>query len=367
MGIIIAASLGLVCGFGIAWLICRKLPQEKIRGINYQRIEEEQNLFAAWQEEMEIRRREKELEIQQIEDRRKNSQQNYEDSNKKVDEILLELNSLQIQQGSLSAEVAHLQTQRADISNSIEQSKKDAEETAKTFYNQQMSLAIEQFDRAVEEAALRCQQNISDYDTIYSETLAEAMKGFQEQMAIFGEQSARASATLQELQNAIDVAVAAAKREEEMRQQQNFYRLIIPESDMNEIKQLRSVAPYHRDKEALNKVIWKVYYEKPYTDMIGRVLGAGVKTGIYKITNIENQMCYVGQAVNAADRWKQHIKRGLGAEAPTRNKLYPAMAEFGVENFTFELLEECSKDKLDQQEDFWQDFFHAKDYGYSIK
>jgi hypothetical protein len=43
-----------------------------------------------------------------------------------------------------------------------------------------------------------------------------------------------------------------------------------------------------RDKEALNKVIWKVYYEKPYTDMIGRVIGQGVKTGIYKITNIEN-------------------------------------------------------------------------------
>jgi len=42
-----------------------------------------------------------------------------------------------------------------------------------------------------------------------------------------------------------------------------------------------------------------------------------------------------------ADRWRQHIKRGIGAEPPTRNKLYPAMLAFGVENFTFELLEEC--------------------------
>jgi len=49
-----------------------------------------------------------------------------------------------------------------------------------------------------------------------------------------------------------------------------------------------------RDPEALNKVIWKVYYEKPYTDLIGRVIGTGVKTGIYKITNTINQMCYVG-------------------------------------------------------------------------
>jgi hypothetical protein len=67
---------------------------------------------------------------------------------------------------------------------------------------------------------------------------------------------------------------------------------------------LREVLPLLRDKEALNKVIWKVYYEKPYTDMIGRILGQTIKTGIYKITNMENQMCYVGQAVNVAERWR---------------------------------------------------------------
>jgi hypothetical protein len=79
-----------------------------------------------------------------------------------------------------------------------------------------------------------------------------------------------------------------------MREARNFYRLNIPESDLHEISQLRAVEPYLRDREALNKVIWKVYYEKPYTDLIGRVLGVGVKTGIYKITCIENQKCYVG-------------------------------------------------------------------------
>ena len=101
--------------------------------------------------------------------------------------------------------------------------------------------------------------------------------------------------------------------------------------------------------------------------MIGRVVGSSIKTGIYKITNLKNNMCYVGQAVNVADRWKQHIKRGLGAEAPTRNKLYPAMVEFGVENFSFELIEECDRSLLDEREDYWQDYFKAKEFGYSIK
>ena len=90
-------------------------------------------------------------------------------------------------------------------------------------------------------------------------------------------------------------------------------------------------------------------------------------SGIYKITNIENQMCYVGQAANLADRWKQHIKRGIGAETPTENKLYPAMLKYGVENFTFEVIEECDRSMLNDREDYWQDYFHAKDFGYSIK
>ena len=43
------------------------------------------------------------------------------------------------------------------------------------------------------------------------------------------------------------------------------------------------------------------------------------------------------------------------------------MMSFGVENFTFEVIEECDRADLDAREDYWQDYFHAKDFGYSIK
>ena len=136
---------------------------------------------------------------------------------------------------------------------------------------------------------------------------------------------------------------------------------------MTEIYELRKITPTLKNSEPLMKAIWKIYYEKPYTDLVGRVVGNGKHTGIYKITNIENKMCYVGQAVDIADRWKTHIKRGIGAEAPGNNKLYPAMLSFGVENFTFEILEECDRSKLSEREDYWQDVCKAKEFGYSIK
>lgn len=174
-------------------------------------------------------------------------------------------------------------------------------------------------------------------------------------------------AALQECEAKVASAIEASKRAKEMEEKQDFYRVVISAEDQEEIKRLRAVASYLRDPTALYKVIWKVYYENPTSDMIGRVLGDTQKTGIYKITNLKNQMTYVGQAIFAQNRWRQHIRRGVGADPPTRNKLYPAMFEEGVENFTFELIEECDESLLDSREDFWQDFFKSKTYGYSIK
>ncbi len=195
----------------------------------------------------------------------------------------------------------------------------------------------------------------------------EAVQEYQEAIAEKQRKLNYLTTQLEIKQVDVNLAVEAAQRKMEMENKQDYYRVCLSEEDVAEIKRLREVLPYLRDKTPLNKVIYKVYYEKPLTDMIGRVVGSGVHTGIYKITNIENQMCYVGQAANIADRWKQHCKRGVGAEDWTQNKLYPAMYSLGVENFTFEIVEECDRSKLNEREDYWQDYFHAKDFGYSIK
>lgn len=358
--LIIALILGLAIGFGIGWLIMRKLPQDKIREINYERLREEQAMF-------EHRKREEEKEIEEILNKRVEAYKDYENTRRECDEMNRRISLLTTQKDVLSNDVTHLANQREDISRSLEQSRKDAESTAKTFLKQQMEIAQAQLDRSLEMAAQQYQEAEEQCKEKYLQMAAECAEAMTIQMDNLTHDYALLEAAFADLRIKVDVAVQASKREEEKRQEKNFYRLVLPESDLNEIAQLRAVEPFLRDKEALNKVIWKVYYEKPYTDMIGRVVGQKVKTGIYKITNLENQMCYVGQAADIASRWKQHIKRGLGAEPPTRNKLYPIMQSIGVENFTFEIIEECDRDKLDIQEDYWQEYFHAKDFGYSIK
>lgn len=276
------------------------------------------------------------------------------------EELHTELVALEKQHAALTA-------RRQEIQDSITLLEKQAEESSNAIYKKSWELANEKMSNASEAMSKQYEQAKQIAENDYLETLKDCANSFTSQINDKKNELKKVQDELTDLAQKLNSAVEANKRAEEIKQKQDFYRLQLTAIDLDEIKRLREVEPYLREKEPLNKVIWKVYYEKPYTDLIGRVVGTGIHTGIYKITNIENQMCYVGQAVNIADRWKQHIKRGIGAEAPTRNKLYPAMLEVGVENFTFEIVEECDKSKLNEREDYWQEFFHAKDFGYSIK
>lgn len=171
----------------------------------------------------------------------------------------------------------------------------------------------------------------------------------------------------EKLKNQVDNATLAAKREEEKKNNIKFYQINLSQEDKEDIKKLKEIEKKLSRPDVLNKLIYKVYLEKPTTDLVNRVIGPDSVTGIYKITNTVNQMTYVGQSVDLKARWRQHIKRGIGAETPLKNKLYPAMEEFGVWNFTFEVVEICKKEELNEREQFWQEYFNAKTYGYSIK
>ena len=286
----------------------------------------------------------------------------------KLDEDTLKKNEhLRIELLDLTKEYTDLTARKEEVIANIATLQKQAEEASNAIYEKSYELANEKMSSAAEAMSNRYKELEQAAEKEYLDTLKDCSTSFQQQILAKQTELNLIDKQLADLASKLDAAVAANKRTEELETQQEFYRLQLSQIDIDEIKRLREVLIYLRDSEPLNKVIWKVYYEKPYTDLIGRVVGSGTHTGIYKITNINNKMCYVGQAANIAERWRQHIKRGVGAEAPTRNKLYPAMLEYGVENFTFEIIEECDRSLLNDREDYWQNYFHAKDYGYSIK
>lgn len=168
--------------------------------------------------------------------------------------------------------------------------------------------------------------------------------------------------------NEINTLIEQFKKDEEARKEADFYRIPITPAAQNDINKLKGVAAQLNNPATLYKLIWKEYYENGFNAMIGRVLGNDKeKSGIYKITDIRNQMCYIGQTTNFKNRWRTHAKRAVKAEEGTSNRLYQDMWENGLENYTFQIVEICGKDKLTEREKFYIDFFNSKEWGFNSK
>ena len=266
-------------------------------------------------------------------------------------------------ENELSSKVSSLEAELQEKKKSIE----DIQGNAQVIENQVYNIATINIEQREKELRDQYKKLESELLTHYTDLANEEMDNFISRSEDLDNKILTKENELNELKKKVDSIIESNKRIELEKEQKDFYRLQLSDLDIEEIKKIRSIEPYLRKKEPLNKVIWKVYYEKPYTDLIGRVIGNKKKTGIYKITNLKNGMCYIGQSVDIAERWKQHIKRGIGADPVTQNKLYPAMLEQGIENFTFELLEECPVTQLTEREKFYIDFYKAQEFGYSIK
>ena len=160
-------------------------------------------------------------------------------------------------------------------------------------------------------------------------------------------------------------AIEAQLNEERIKKEKEFYSIKLSALELKDVKVLRSIEPQLNNPRVLAMLIWQTFYRDKMTEVCNNVLGLPIVSGIYKITNQLNGICYIGQAVDVAKRWKDHAKCGLGIDAPASNKMYAAMQQDGLENFTWELLEKCSSAELNEKEKFYIELYQAKEYGYN--
>ena len=160
-------------------------------------------------------------------------------------------------------------------------------------------------------------------------------------------------------------AIEAARREKDIENNLTFYCLDISDADKRDIAKLEALKPSLNKPRVLSMLIWQTWFQKPLKALSANVVGATDATGIYKITNIKTKECYIGQAMHIKERWAEHAKCGLGIDTPAGNKLYKAIQEFGLWNFSFEVLEECPREQLNEKEKYYIDLYSSYDYGYN--
>lgn len=88
--------------------------------------------------------------------------------------------------------------------------------------------------------------------------------------------------------------------------------------------------------------------------------------GIYKIENLINHKCYIGQSVRIKGRWRDEILASKNQK--DKSYEYPlqrAMRKYGINNFSFEILELCPRIKLNERERYWVKFYDSYYNGYN--
>ncbi len=79
-------------------------------------------------------------------------------------------------------------------------------------------------------------------------------------------------------------------------------------------------------------------------------------SGIYKIENKLNHKKYIGQSIDVYRRLKKHL---WDFDLNQNSYISRAINKYGVENFIYELVEECKPEELDNKEKYYIQYFHS--------
>lgn len=89
--------------------------------------------------------------------------------------------------------------------------------------------------------------------------------------------------------------------------------------------------------------------------------------GIYKIQNLLNNKVYVGQSNDVLRRWRDHKTNAFNSNDHNYNThLYRSIRKYGLQNFSFEVLEECLTSELDAREIYWISYYNSFFEGYNL-
>jgi len=83
--------------------------------------------------------------------------------------------------------------------------------------------------------------------------------------------------------------------------------------------------------------------------------------GIYKITRIDTGKSYIGQSNDIQRRFKEHQTKGEASRIPVDI----AIKKYGINAFTYEIVEECSIEQLNEKEKYYIEYYDTKNNGYN--
>ncbi len=272
------------------------------------------------------------------------------------DELLALLQKHREEKQNLDVELVRLQEQNNGILRSIQENQdtlKHQEENFNSFaasYEARKAQEKQRYDNAL--AAMKADFEVKKIlqSSAYEEDIQKLTNEWENERS-------RYMAAIQVVQSVITEDEDAAQR-----------HIHISESDKDDISYLMNTVVGHLSHpDVLYKLIWTEFVQRPTNEMLNYVLPQKDCAGIYKITNDRNKKAYIGRSTSVRKRLTDHIKSAVGISTIADQRIHQVMREEGLWNFTFELIEECDKEQLNEREKFYISTLQTEQLGYNQK
>ena len=149
------------------------------------------------------------------------------------------------------------------------------------------------------------------------------------------------------------------------KQEKYFYTIQLPEEFQEDIEFLLvTVAAKVQHPDIISKLVWAEYV-KPNLDNTFKRIEIKPEPGIYKLTSLENGMAYIGKSTDVKKRIADHFKSSIGIKSIADQAVHHAILKEGFWNWTIEVITYADKDKLNELEKYYIDFFKTQEFGYN--
>ena len=177
------------------------------------------------------------------------------------------------------------------------------------------------------------------------------------------EQDIAAIVTLQE--ERFESLLAPLQQYEKEQQERLYYTIQVPDEYKEDIDFLiTTVSQKVQHPDIINKLVWSEYV-RPYIEQTFKRVGIEDKSGIYKITNIDNGKCYIGKSTNIKKRLIDHFKSSIGIKTIADQAVHHEIWKTGFWNWAIEPIIYCEKEQLNDLEKYYINFFKSNDFGFN--
>lgn len=261
----------------------------------------------------------------------------------------------------------------------LEECKKDLQAALDT-YNDIVDSKMKEVDQIAEEASQRrmeqLQESFNESKTKYDLQLREYAQQKQIEADAIHEscinsiqsdiaQTKQYLEKLEEQRQRYESLLEPIKQYEKERQEKLFYTIQLPEEYQEDIEfLLTTVATKVQHPDIISKLVWAEYV-KPNLDNTFKRIEIKAEPGIYKLTSLENGMSYVGKSTDVKKRIADHFKSSIGIRSIADQAVHHAILKEGFWNWSIEVITYADKDKLNELEKYYIEFFKTQEFGYN--